>query len=214
MRIAVRRCSGVSSVIAVATLLVVISVATACAAPAGTARAVATSVRVEADRRHPGALYARIDGREVQIASAVFAAWLLDGGREVAYSASDGAGGYENEGQSLRIYDVQVKERRKVLAARYVIDGVTDVRTRSGKRALLVEMSDGGLGASHLAIVEPRQGEVFSRSQVKLLQRQGYLIDVGRYREDDWERMANGIAVTPTRTERYDVDAIVRRAHR
>src|SRR6266852_3320601 len=80
MRIAVRRCSGVSSVIAVATLLVVISVATACAAPAGTARAVATSVRVEADRRHPGALYARIDGREVQIASAVFAAWLLDGG--------------------------------------------------------------------------------------------------------------------------------------
>jgi len=213
IRIAMSR-FRLSSLIAIATLLPGINVAWACVTLAGTVHTVATTVRVEADRSHSGALYARIEGEEVQIASAAFAAWLLDGGREVAYSAADGAGGYENEGQSLRIYGVQAKAIRKVLAARYAIDGVTDVTTRSGKRALLVEMSDGGLGASHLAIVDPFRGEVFSRSQVKVLRRQGDVIVVGRYRESDWERMALGMSVTPTSTERYDVDVILRKAAR
>jgi hypothetical protein len=204
----------VSRVIAVAMLLAGIEATWLLPTPAGAVADIATSVRVEADRGHPGPLYARIDGKDVQVAHAAFAAWLVDDGREVAYSGADGAGGYENEGQSLRIYDVRTKASRKVLAARYVIDGVTDVTTRSGERALVVVMRDGGLGASHLAIVAPRRGEVFSRSQVKLLRRQGDVIIVSRYREDDWERMARGISVTPTSTEQYDLDAIVRRAAR
>jgi hypothetical protein len=75
-------------------------------------------------------------------------------------------------------------------------------------------MRDGGLGASHLAIVDPRRGEVFSRSQVKLLRREGDMIVVGRYREDDWERLAHGISVAPASAERYDVDTVMRRASR
>jgi hypothetical protein len=203
-----------SSLIAIATLLAGTHAAWASSSPADGVSGVATSVRVAAERGHLGALYARIDGEDVQIARAAWAAWLLLGGREVAYSGSDGAGGYENEGQSLRIYDVRARASRKVLAARYAIDVVTDVTTRSGKQALLVEMRDGGLGASHLTIVDRRRGEVFSRSQVKLLGRQGDVIIMGRYREDDWERMAHGMSVTPTSVERYDVDTIVRRATR
>src|SRR5262245_16196966 len=170
--ITVRR-SAVTGLIAIALLLAGIDATRAEVMSAGGVAPIAMSVRIEADRGHPGPLYARIDGEEVQIARAAYGAWLVGGGREVAYSGADGAGGYENEGQSLRIYDIRTKASRKVLAARYVIDAVTEVTTRRGERVLLVEMRDGGLGASHLAIVAPRRGEIFSRSQVKLLQRKG-----------------------------------------
>src|SRR5262245_60548306 len=128
-----------SSLIAPVALLASIVATWAAVMTGGPVAAIATAVRVETDRRRPGPLYASIGGEEVQIARAAFAAWLVDGGREVAYSGADGAGGYENEGQSLRIYDIRTKASRKVLAARYVIHAITEVRTRSGKRALIVE---------------------------------------------------------------------------
>jgi hypothetical protein len=183
-------------------------------APRRSDGAVATSVRIDAERGRPGTLYATVDGREVRVAHAAFAAWRLHGGREIGFSGPDGAGGYENEGQSLRLYDVRRSTTRKVLAAPYVIDEVSDVTTRRGRRALVVQMRDGGLGASHLAIVDPSRGAVFLRMQVKVLEREGDVLVVGRYREEDWERMANGASVTPASTERYDIDDIMRRKAR
>jgi hypothetical protein len=180
------------------------------AAPARLGSRVATAVRVQAADGRPGPLYATIDGREVRIARAAFAAWRLRGGREIAFSGSDGAGGYENEGQSLRLHDVRAKTTRKVLAARYVIDAVSEATTRTGRRALVVEMRDGGLGATHVAVVDPTRGAVFSLVQARILERRGDILVVGRYHEEDWERMANGTPVTPARTERYDLDRIMR----
>ena len=106
---------------------------------------------------------------------------------------------------------MRARSRRKVLSAYYVIEKVSELKTRSGRQALLVEMRDGGLGASHLAVVDPRRGQVFMRKQVKLLERQGDMIVLGRYHEADWERMANDIVIQPRKTERYDVSALLRR---
>src|ERR1044072_723748 len=62
----------------------------------------ATSVRVEKDGIY-GPLFVTIDGAERRITSDAQQAWILSGGRYVVYSASDGAGGFENEGQSLHL---------------------------------------------------------------------------------------------------------------
>jgi|SRR5215472_15675520 len=181
------------------------------AKPSSAQQLPASDVRIESEQNHGGRLYARIGGKDVRIADHAVAAWLLDNGHKIAYSGADGAGGYENEGQSLRIYEVQTGTHRKVLASYYVIDKVSEVKTRRGKQALLVEMRDGGLGASHLAVVDPRRGEVFMRKQVKLLGRQGDMIVVGYYHEADWERMDHDVAIQPYKTERYDINALLRR---
>src|SRR5690349_10667365 len=66
----------------------------------------ATRVAVAA-RSYSGPLYVTVGGRETKIAADAIAAWIIDRGRRVVYSGRDGSGGYENEGQSLRVYDAR-----------------------------------------------------------------------------------------------------------
>ena len=172
----------------------------------------ATGFHIEANRGQAGPLYAQIGGQNIRIAEEAFAAWLMEEGQKVAYSAAaDGGGGYENEGQSLRIYDVRARTHRTVLSADYVIDTVSAIKTKSGRQALLVEMRDGGLGASHVAVVDPHRGQVFLRQQVRLLERQGDIIVLGHYYETDWERMTGEIAIRPYKTERHNVSVLIKR---
>lgn len=197
-------------------LLQITVLVSACSEPAhiqpSDATNAATDVRVGADRGHPGILYARINNaRFVIVARGVFRGWVLETGRKIAYSSTDGAGGYENEGQSLYIYNVPSKTSRKVLSALYVIDKVTEIKTRTGREALLVEMRDGGLGALHLAVVDPVRGATFVQSQVRLLACEDDMIVIGHYRETDWEHMNGEMGVKPFKSERYDIDALIRR---
>ena len=185
--------------------LITVAAATPAATPA------ATGFHIDANRGQAGPLYAHIGGQDIRIADEAFAAWLMDEGQTIAYSATDGGGGYENEGQSLRLYDVRARTHRTVLSANYVIDAVSAIRTQSGRQALLVEMRDGGLGASHVAVVDPRRGPVFLRQQVKLVERQGDMIVLGHYHETDWERMTGELAIPPYKTERHDVNVLIRR---
>jgi hypothetical protein len=201
-----RRLRTVVVPVLVAALLV--SLTSREAAASAAPEALATAVRVERERT-PGPVYGEIGGHEQKLSDAGFAAWLLDGGRSIAYSGPDGAGGFENEGQSLWLYDVPTRRARKLVAARYVIDQVTEFRTRSGRSGLLLDMRDGGLGAHHLAVVDPRRGEVFARSQVRILRRAGDTITVGEYREGDWERLARGLPTAPASTRTLDLDAIL-----
>ena len=123
----------------------------------------ATSVRVEKEGIY-GPLLVTIDGVEKRITEQSQQAWILDGGRYVVYTGSDGAGGFENEGQSLRLYDVCTGDRKRILSEYFMIDTVEEVMTTKSKRALLVHMVDGGLGASYVAVVDPLRGEVFFRA--------------------------------------------------
>jgi hypothetical protein len=147
------------------------------------------------------------------IADEAVAAWIIQGGRRAVYSGRDGAGGFENEGQSLRIYDARTGQRRKVMAEYYAVDEITEVTTSKNKTALLVEMSDGGLGASYLAVVDPDRGEVFFRPWTKIISRRGDIIGIGHYKEDDWEKFLedNNAKVTPYKTERQNLNIILRR---
>lgn len=177
-------------------------------------QALVSNVRVDKPTdSYTGTLYVTIDGHEKKIAAPVIEAWVIDAGRKVVYSMRDGAGGYEDEGESLRVYDAQTGKIKKVLSEYYSINEVTEVKTAGGKIALVVEMVDGGLGASYLAVVDPARGEVFFKQWVKLISRKGDIIKVGHYRENDWETLNdNGkTKVRPFKTERFNLSALLKR---
>src|SRR5215216_454110 len=85
----------------------------------------ATRVRVEMDGIY-GALFITIGGREKKVTDKAQQAWIINGGRHVVYSSSDGAGGFENEGQSLHLYDVGAGKHKRILFEYFMVDKVEE----------------------------------------------------------------------------------------
>ena len=183
-----------------ASLLLVVSVSTLAASIDGSAVAQtqkSASARAEkfeikpADAPLGGALYITVNGRARKIFDPVLAAWIINDGRDVVFSSSDGSGGFENEGQSLRIYNVQSGLTRKVLSEYTGVDAVQPVKTSTGDVALLLKLSDGGLGGSYFAVVDPRRGEVLYRRWAEATAIDGDIVTLAFYREDDWDAINN-----------------------
>lgn len=190
--------------------IVVLLIASAICVTAQTTTPRATKVRVEM-RDIYGALYVTIAGAEKKVTDEAQQAWIINGGRHVVYSSSDGAGGFENEGQGLHLYDVAADKHKRILFEYFMVEKVKEVVTSTKKRALLVTMADGGLGASYLAVVDPWRGEVFFRRWVQILSQKGDTIVLGFYREGDWGDMLEGKKVRPYKTERHNLNALLRR---
>jgi hypothetical protein len=93
----------------------------------------------------------------------------------------------------------------------FMVQRVKEVITSNKKRALLVTMEDGGLGASYLAVVDPWRGEVYFRRWVRILSTKGDTIVLGFYRENDWEELNTGKRVRPYKTERLNLNSLLRR---
>ena len=72
-------------------------------------------------------------------------------------------------------------------------------------------MMDGGLGASHLAVVDPNRGEVFSADGARILDHGGGTVVLGSYRDEDWDKLRAKVKVRPLKTERYDIDELLLR---
>ena len=134
-----------------------------------------------------GILYITVNGRSQKVYDPVLAAWLINDGRDVIFSSSDGSGGFENEGQSLRIHNVQTRLTRKIMSEYTGVDAVQAVKTSTGALTLLVKMSDGGLGGSYFAVVDPNRGEVFYRRWAEVTAINGDQITLASYREEDWD---------------------------
>ena len=172
----------------------------------------ATHVRVDKAAVF-GQLFVTMGGKETKISDDAQQAWIINGGQHVVYSSSKGAGGYENEGQSLHLYDVATGKHRRIMSEYYMVDDVKEVVTSNKKRALLVTMSDGGLGASYVTVVDPWRGEVFFRQWARVLSQSGDTIVLGRYREADWDKLNSGeeAKVRPYKRERYDLKLLLKR---
>jgi|SRR5579884_2234491 len=161
----------------------------------------------------PGApLYATIGGGEKKIADSAEKAWVVGDGQAIVYSGKDGAGGYEHEGQSLYRYDVKSGDRAKLMAEYFVVQNVKEARTSDGKPALLVDMVDGGMGASHVAVVDPARGEVFCEDGARLTSVQGDTMTLAYYGDDDWDALNDNQEVKPQKTETYDLRQVLTRA--
>ena len=170
---------------------------------------VAARIRIPPDG---GPLYVTIKGTEKKIAANALKAWLTDSGRSVAYSTASGAGGFEGEGQALYLYDVGSGHNSKLLTEFFEITGVVAVKSARGKTAFLVTMEDGGLGASHVAVADPGRGEVFREDGAKFAASSPGAIMVALYKDEDWDKLRDKVAVKPYKTQRYDVDELLRRS--
>lgn len=169
-------------------------------------------------------LYITVNGRERKISNQALDAWLIDDGKSVAYSWLDGSGGFENEGQSLRIVVVRTGKTRKILSEYMGIVALMPVRLSTGQLALLIKMADGGLGASYFAVVDPDRGEVFYRRWAELTELVGDRIKLSFYDPEDWDQIneARGAqpdnpnevishtTVKPKRTENHDLKRVMR----
>lgn len=134
-----------------------------------------------------GNVVAVVDGEQQTIAGDAFQAWLVDGGGAIIYSTGDGAGGYEREGQALWRYDVGEGCVRKVMTELYVVNKVVEAQSASGEDALLVTMVDGGLGAPHIAVVDPDRGQVWRHTYARFVGVRNGRIAVALYSPEDFE---------------------------
>lgn len=166
------------------------------------------SVRLD---RPGGILYAKIGGTDKKVADSAQKAWVISEGRTVAYSAADGAGGNDNEGQSLYLYDIQTGQNRKVMAEYFMVDEVREARTSTGKQALLALMSDTSLDAYHVAVIDPGRGEVFCEDGAKIGSVDGDKLVLAYYGDDDWDLLRDNQEVKPQKTEEFDLKALLGR---
>ena len=204
-----KNCKRIEEMIAILVLLIV----SAAFVPAGKAQTLeprATKVRVDM-RDIYGALFVTIAGTEKKVTDQAQQAWIINGGRHVVYSSNEGAGGYENEGQSLHLYDVDTRNHKRIMSEYFMVQRVKEVITSNKKRVLLITMEDGGLGASYLAVVDPLRGEVFFRRWVRILANNGDIIVLGFYREKDWGDLDEGKKVRPYKRERHNLKTLLLR---
>src|SRR6185503_9653691 len=192
-------------------VLLIVSAVYVPAVSAQTSEPRVTKVRIDM-RDIYGALFVTIAGTEKKVTDQAQQAWIINTGRHVVYSSSEGAGGFENEGQSLHLYDVKTGNHKRIMSQYFAVESVKEVITSNKKRALLVTMGDGGLGASYLAVVDPWRGEVFFRRWVRLLANNGDTIVLGFYRESDWGDMQEGKKVRPYKTERHNLNSLLLRS--
>ena len=203
-----KSCQRILLTIAVVPLLIVSAVYAA--ANSGSSGQRATKVRIEM-RDIYGSLFVTIGGTEKKISDQAQQAWIINRGRHVVYSSSEGAGGYENEGQSLHLYDVQTGNQKRILSHYFMVETLKEVVTTRNKRALLVTMEDGGLGATYVAVVDPWRGEVFFRRWARILAHKGDTIVLGFYKEEDWGEL-DASKVRPYKKERHNLNSLLRRS--
>ena len=167
----------------------------------------ATNVRIEM-RDIYGSLFVMIGGIEKKVSDQAQQAWIINDGRHVVYSSSEGAGGYENEGQSLHLYDVETGNQKRIMSHYFMVQTVKEVVTSKNKRALLVTMEDGGLGASYVAVVDPWRGEVFFRRWARISAHKRDTIVLGFFKEEDWAELETS-KVRPYKTERHNLNSLL-----
>jgi len=187
-------------------------------------QAIATKFRLQPIEGTMGnRLYITLNGRERNISNQALQAWIIDDGKSVAYSWTDGSGGFENEGQSLRIYDVRTGTTRKILSEYMGIVALTPVRLTTGELALLIKMADGGLGGSYFAVVHPKRGEVFYRRWAEVTDITGDRITLAFYdpekwdeinearswKEDDPNTVVSTTKVKPIKVEQHDLKRVI-----
>lgn len=208
-----------------ASLCFVFSMSTAVLSQPRATGARASNARIEdPETLRGGKLFIAVAGQERKIYDEASEVWLINEGRDVVFSSHDGAGGFENEGQSLRIYNVATRTVRKILSERFGINAVQEVKTSAGATALLVAMSDGGLGGSYLAVVDPKRGQVFFRRWAEVTAINGDQLTIAMFRADDFEAIneernwkpgpSNQVVaktkVTPYKTETHDLKRLLR----
>lgn len=144
-------------------------------------------------------------------AAAADRSWKLFDGALVATSGADGAGGYENEGQSLRVEDTAAHTTTLVVQDYFTIKDVTGATSKKGARAVLVQLMDGMSDAPHVAVVDPKRGTVWRKTFASVTKCEGGQLEIATYREKDFEDHDSGAGARakPSGAEKLDLDKLL-----
>lgn len=137
-------------------------------------------------------------------------AWVLKGEQVVVYSYREKVRGYEGEGEGLFRYDIATGKQAQILAAHYMVDKVYELTTAGGKSLLCVTMSDSGLGANHIAIVNPDQGTVFANPMSRFVKVEPGKIVVAEWGDADRWTGGDNPKGSPTRYYTFVPDRVLR----
>ncbi len=121
-------------------------------------------------------VYVTVQGRELQLTDGAISAFLLAGGRYVAWSGPDGVRGPYGVGQSLYVYDTRTRAVARVMAELAAVEQVEAISLSNGEEAFVVALRDVGAVAPHLAIVHPQRGQVFRGLLTEAYDRRGDLL--------------------------------------
>jgi hypothetical protein len=167
----------------------------------------ATFAYVRGDGAGPGALYARIRGKERRIADRAWKTWLGDGGRDILYTQQSG-GGHENEGQSLHALSVSSGAARLLGSGDAVVHEVAEARSRHGQLLYLVTLRDGAVGAPTTWIVHPERGRLLLLRDARVAHIADGRVALNRYRRGAFDT-ARPEAVKPIRMQTVELDHLL-----
>lgn len=157
-----------------------------------------------------GALVVTFNGAEKTVVPRdAVKAWILKDGRTVVYSFRERKRGYEGEGEGLFRYDPANERRTQILAEDYMVDKVYELTTTGGKTLLCVTMSDGGLGADHVAIVNPERGAVFARRMSRFVKVEPEQIVIAEWGDARRWESGSGPTGRPTRYFTFMPDRVL-----
>lgn len=138
-------------------------------------------------------------------------AWVLKGETAVVYSFREMKRGYEGEGEALIRYDIASKKSEPLLSAHDMVDKIYELTTAGGKKLLCVTLSDSGLGANHVAIVNPDRGTVFANPMSRFVKVEPNRIVVAEWGDSDlWHGSGDNPRGKPTRYFTFDPDRVLR----
>jgi hypothetical protein len=207
--------------------LIIIAILTAVfAVPVFSQRFRATELEIRERRdlsyggQNVGELFITVDGKTRKIADEASQAWIIGGGKEVVYSGADGSGGFENIGQSLRIYNVSTKKRRKIFSEYFSVSGLTEAKVSTGARVLLVRGYGGDTECIPFSVVDLARGEVFRHCSAELMKVSGDFITLAidpefpeGWFDDETNQTAFDLSVTKKYRKKrtYDLKKLIKR---
>ncbi len=193
-----------------ASILCVLFVRAGVLAQTATARAgqnIITKFRIQPEC---GPLYITIGGQEKKIAKEGCAAWIIEGGRKLAYTTSENPGEM-GAGGTLLVYDAQTNQHKKLATSEDDIVGLKEARSGDGKTALLLELSDAEVCAPTLMVIDPTRGAVFSEAPAQVLSIKRDIMLLGYFKEAEWEKNCESKKMKPYKTKNFSLSALLKR---
>lgn len=136
-------------------------------------------------------------------------ALVVDGGYALLYHARGSAqGGYENESEAVRRYDVR-GTKKTVLDKPLKVRRLREVRAKSTRPVYVVSMADGGAGISTLYLVDSTKGEIWSRGAAQFESARDGKVTVALYPHGE-----DGVDAPSTGKLTLDLDALLDKAYR
>jgi hypothetical protein len=157
-----------------------------------------------------GPLFVTINGAEKKIANEAVEAWIIDGGRKLAYMTSESPG-QMGAGGTLIVFDPQTNKHKKLTTWEDDFTDMKVARSGDGKTAMLMETSGAENCAPAVTVIDPARGEVFSEGPAQVLSIKGDTMLLGYFREAEWDKNCESKKMKAYKTKSFSLTVLLKR---